>query len=58
MMHNSKTLSSLHMSSVESLKGAITTLKCSGIENQTGAIAIDIAQRWRPSGSQQNIFEY
>ena len=47
----------LKILSVENQKGAITIQRCS-IENQKGAIAIDIVQRYRRSGSQQNIFEY
>ena len=44
------------ISSVESQKGVIADQRCS-IENQKGAIAIDFVQQYRPSGSQQNIFE-
>ena len=42
--------------SAESQKGINAVKQCS-IENQKGATTTDFAQRYHPSGSQQNIFE-
>ena len=44
------------ITSVASQKGAIYIQRCS-IENQKGAIAVLRIWRYRPSGSQRNIFE-
>ena len=49
--------SAMMILSVESQKGDITSQRCI-VENQKAAIAIDIVYQLRPSGSQQNIFEY
>ena len=43
--------------SVESQKGIINIQRCY-IENQKGAMAVKCLWQYRPSGSQQNIFEY
>ena len=40
----------------ENQKGIITIQWCS-VENQKGTIAIDFAQQWHHSGSEQNIVE-
>ena len=53
--NNSKLFKRIKLS-VESQKGVIAVQRCS-IENQKGAIAVQSLWRYRPPGSQQNIFD-